>query len=97
MAKAILVIDEMPNDCYECNFAIDLCHGTIPPQEYYNKRPSWCPLKPMPEKLHVEVNRIEDLMPSEFDIDKLSLKIRLDTDKLFALGWNACLKEIENG
>lgn len=48
--KAILVIDEMPTNCYECNFAIDLCHGTIPSQEYYNKRPSWCPLKPMLEK-----------------------------------------------
>lgn len=48
--KAILVIDEMPTNCYECNYAIDLCHGTIPPQKYYNKRPSWCPLKPMPER-----------------------------------------------
>ena len=45
--KAILVID-MPKGCCECNCAIDLCHGTIPSQEWYNKRPSWCPLKPMP-------------------------------------------------
>lgn len=47
--KAILVID-MPKGCCECNCAIDLCHGTIPSQEWYNKRPSWCPLRPIPDK-----------------------------------------------
>ena len=50
MTKAILVID-MPEGCTECNCAIDLCHGTIPSQEWYKKRPSWCPLRPMPEQM----------------------------------------------
>ena len=57
--KAILVID-MPKGCCECNCAIDLCHGTIPSQEWYNKRPSWCPLKPMPRKKQISLREDYD-------------------------------------
>lgn len=104
--KTILVIDDMPNCCTACPFfefindyeddcrtRCNVKFGRI--NEYgTDVRPKWCPLKPMPEKLYVEANSIEDLMPSEFDMDKFVLKIRLDADKLCALGWNACLKEI---
>ena len=92
--KAILVIDDMPNSCDKCEVR---CDGYTA-KEYSEKgikRPSWCPLKPIPEKLRIEASRIEDVMSSEFDIDKLTLKIQLDTDKLFALGWNACIEELE--
>ena len=103
--KAILVLD-MPRSCAECTLRTSLeanylhCIATLPrlkidPMTAHHIKEHRCPLKPMPEKLHVEANKIEDVMPAEFDIDKLSLKIRLDTDKLFSLGWNACIEEIE--
>ena len=59
--KAILVID-MPKGCCECNCAIDLCHGTIPSQEWYDKRPSWCPLKPIPSFKAVDLNDTRDVV-----------------------------------
>ena len=72
--KAILVLEEMPAGCLRCHLAIDHCHGTIPPEKYYDKRPSWCPLKEMPKR-----------------------KIEWNEDKpsYYAMGWNACVEEIE--
>lgn len=93
--KAILVLD-MPNECDGCpclNQKLWECQADKK-RRSSDERPSWCPLKPLPEKLYVEANSIEDVMPSEFDIDKFALKIRLDADKLCALGWNACIDEI---
>ena len=75
--KAILVID-MPKGCCECNCAIDLCHGTIPSQEWYNKRPSWCPLKPIPEKKEIK---------NIFQYRGLAEQYRKE-------GWNECIEEI---
>ena len=54
----------------------------------------------MPQKKEVEVNRIEDIMHTEYSIEdiftnKYIATIRLATDKLISLGWNACLEEIE--
>ena len=99
MAKAILVID-VPKDCEHCELMADYAEDwsrcsitNIPIRDGKAKKD--CPLKSMPKKLHVDANRIEDVMSSEFDIDKLTLKIQLDTDKLFTLGWNACLEELE--
>ena len=98
--KAILVID-MPESCTSCLLGIYhkrwFCLKTLKDIEITDRYhiPDWCPLKPLPEKLYVEANRIEDLMPSEFDMDKLALKIQLDADKIFAFGWNKCLEEIE--
>ena len=97
--KAILVIDT-PNNCSEC----PCCNEGECGNKYKgyvgdyigwnNGRPSWCPLKPMPEPIYVEANKIEDIMHTKFSIEDISAKIRLDTDKIFSLGWNACLKEI---
>ena len=78
--KAILVID-MPKGCCECNCAIDLCHGTIPSQEWYNKRPSWCPLRPMPEKHNCGEKTSE------------AGKIY----EAWCWGWDACIDEITGG
>ena len=96
--KAILVIDEMPNSCDKCEVR---CDGYTA-KEYFEKnikRPDWCPLKPMPQKKEVEVNEIEDIMHTEYSIEdiytnKYVATIRLATDKLISLGWNACLDEI---
>ena len=79
--KAILVID-MPKGCCECNCAIDLCHGTIPSKEWYNKRPSWCPLRPMPNDYPpYEKTRKQDFYTEEeFDA--------------YEKGWNDCIDSI---
>ena len=78
--KAILVID-MPKGCCECNCAIDLCHGTIPSQEWYNKRPSWCPLRPMPEKKSIELACQKEDAGNEYGAGLI-------------VGWNDCIDEI---
>lgn len=54
------------------------------------------PLKPMPEKKVVTVKRIEDIQSYSITevADKISAKIILKTDEVFALGWNACLDSI---
>ena len=52
--KAILVIDEMPVSCDKCEVR---CDGYTA-KEYAEKgikRPSWCPLKPMPKKFNDDV------------------------------------------
>lgn len=48
--KAILVLDEMPENCFKCKLQdwancriVKGCHTG-------NTRPDWCPLNPMPEK-----------------------------------------------
>lgn len=58
--------------------------------------PKWCPLKPMPEKKVVTVNKIEDIQSYSITevADKISAQIILKTDEVFALGWNACIDEI---
>lgn len=66
--KAILVIDEMPNQCLECPCYRQVRGNTLL-LEYCNaneKRltwqevvevPEWCPLKPMPEKRKRELHQ----------------------------------------
>ena len=64
--KAILVIDEMPKNCSDCwlhrneysdyeKVWEDICHNAehechVLSKANYIKRPSWCPLKPMPDR-----------------------------------------------
>lgn len=108
--KAILVID-MPTSCNKCpcsrwrnieDFDDDGIYCMADGGQYgavnnYDGVPDWCPLKPMPEKKEVEVNEIEDIMHPSFDdiYTKHIVTIRLATDKLISLGWNACIEEIE--
>lgn len=101
MPKSILVIDT-PRSCQECRLLDDpnwYCMGYHEACDLsgIHNRPSWCPLKPMPTKKEVEVNEIEDIMhPSFEDIyTKHIVTIRLATDKLISLGWNACIDELE--
>jgi hypothetical protein len=58
MAKAVLVMD-MPKRCADCQLRCSIevnepfCYSTmqnVTEEEYYKEKPSWCPLKPMPEK-----------------------------------------------
>lgn len=60
MSKAILVID-MPRYCNECPICASYQTGAFSPREYWcvasenigvdpDKKPDWCPLRPLPEK-----------------------------------------------
>ena len=56
--KSRLVLD-MPKDCRRCQLMVDrFCYG-IPMDEVHdsisiNERPSWCPLRPLPQKKEIE-------------------------------------------
>ena len=106
--KAILVIDN-PKSCEKCYYRFigndnsSYCGLT---KTFMNRKTDvtkeidvCCPLRPMPKKKEVEVNEIEDIMHTEYSIEdiytnKYVATIRLATDKLISLGWNACLDEI---
>lgn len=79
MAKGIVVVDDIPVICAECDFA------TITPNKeclrceaknriIYNAKPDWCPVRVLPEMAHHE-----DYCDNG----------RYDK------GWNDCLSEIE--
>ena len=66
--KAILVI-EMPSACKECPLRVSIdesiCVKTlqdITDKEYFEERPDWCPLKPMPEKRVVQSTDVDDFL-----------------------------------
>lgn len=55
--KAILVLNEMPSACKECplraSIDTNFCVKTlldVTDKEYYEQKPDWCPLRPMPQK-----------------------------------------------
>ena len=74
--KAILVIDKMPKNCSDCwlhhneycdyeKVWEDICHNAehechVLSKTNYIKRPSWCPLKPMPTKMRTDGDDIEE-------------------------------------
>lgn len=108
--KAILVIDK-PESCDDCPLMhsyFDNGYGWV--KEcigsgendciVFNKKiEDYCPLKPLPRKKEVEVNKIEDIMHTEFQTidvisDKYIANIKLETDKLIAIGYNGCIDEI---
>ena len=70
--KAVLVID-MPEGCNECPCAIDICFGTLPPNDYYKKKPSWCPLRPLPQE-GTEYDVIDTKTGKYADLQKIALK-----------------------
>ena len=75
--KAILVIDNMPVQCDKCEVR---CDGYTA-KEYAEKsikRPSWCPLKPIPEKRNCGKKTSEAGKIFE----------------AWCWGWDACIDEI---
>ena len=56
MTKGIILID-MPESCYECEYTCNnqWCELTdssdIEKYIFAKKKPDWCPIKPMPEKI----------------------------------------------
>lgn len=89
MSKAVLVIDEMPDNCFKCKlcqFAFDselfedgeayCVYESESIQENFDNesKPEWCPLRALPEKKSIE-NK-SDIGVAVFG------------------GWNACIDEI---
>lgn len=83
MSKAILVID-MPDDCFECNFCVEMAAQdrcvAVGERIFTIKKPDWCPLKPVPEKYDIEAEKNK---PHD-----------RDCDWEFESGYNVCLDEI---
>ena len=50
--KAILVLDEMPENCFKCKLQDWANCRIVKGCHIGNARPDWCPLKPAPEKRH---------------------------------------------
>lgn len=95
MDKSVLVIDT-PQNCSECwlhreeysdfeKIWEDICHNAehethVLSKTNYKRKPSWCPLKPLPEKkTHSEAEFWGNSMQG--DIREIE-------------GWNKCLKAI---
>ena len=81
--KAILVLDEMPKSCCDCCLTDGEWSKCVVEwrDEEYNKRPSWCPLKPMPKKMNEEDYR---------------QKVNGNGDYYEqVIGWNACIEELD--
>ena len=85
MGKGIIVLDEIPEKCNQCNFWF--AKATVPVEyrcmglqreitenELTKKKPDWCPINQMPEKIEV---------------------LKYPHSMKFSRGWNACLDEIE--
>ena len=87
MTKGIIVLDEIPEKCNQCNFWF--AKATVPVEyrcmglqreitenELTKKKPDWCPIKKIPERIDEH-------------------NTHYDSDYYRAEGWNACLDEIE--
>lgn len=69
MNKAVLILD-MPSSCKECPCWYICCYTpkciilnkSLETNEIYEKKPDWCPLKPMPEKKPHTQSFLEDFI-----------------------------------
>lgn len=81
--KAILVLDEMPKSCTDCPLINEEWSKCM--VEWRNeddeKRPSWCPLRPLPYKKSY--------------VDYFIDRSNGNENRSYWAGWNACIKEIE--
>lgn len=82
MAKGIIVVDDIPVICAECNFAHltqnkQYFHCDAKNKTVYNAKPDWCPIQEMPKR------RTGYLIDTERHKDN------------YKHGWNDCLSEIE--
>lgn len=86
MAKAILVMDDMPECCADCYFGhfergtkeLNLVCGATGEDANNVGKPDWCPLRELPEKMEVcgKYPQPGKPVPS------------------YRLGWNACIDKI---
>lgn len=78
MTKGIIVLNDIPVICAECDFASLKCSGkylwcNIKKEFCNNSKPDWCPIKPAPERA---------------DHEDYCDNGRYDK------GWNDCLNEV---
>lgn len=73
MSKAVLVMDYLPTRCCDCELENDIklnktiCHVSlrdISDSEYSQKKPDWCPLRELPEKMPELKSGYEDISTS---------------------------------
>lgn len=87
MAKAVLVMDDMPECCADCYCGyferdtkeLNLVCGATGEDANNVGKPDWCPLRELPE-------RKEKLPVEKYEFGRLG--------KAFVSGWNACLDKI---
>lgn len=82
MAKGIVVVDDIPVICAECDFAHltqnkQYFHCDVKNKTVYNAEPDWCPIQEMPKR------RTGYLIDTERHKDN------------YKHGWNDCLSKIE--
>lgn len=83
MSKAILVLDDMPKSCMECdifNHEYLTCLGLKVNFKDIDKVQSWCPLKHLPQKRILPKDQVNGTNYGE--------------EPWFSDGYNACLDEI---
>ena len=90
MSKAILVMDNMPDKCGECECSycdyddphLNLICAVAGDNVSGSDKPDWCPLRPMPEKkpLKGNVSNIQRMM-----------------EEMGSVSWNACIDAIGGG
>lgn len=91
MAKAVLIMDDMPECCADCccgyferdSKELNLICGATGEDANNVGKPDWCPLRELPEK------KVAD---KRLAISPLTEGQLNDFEK----GWNACLDAIEN-
>lgn len=97
MSKAVLVLDEMPSCCEDCRFTDSggdvccLCNKDISEHEYETKKPTWCPLRELPEKKTFNGAMEEAIEQDCFDTDSSQDYTYLSG---VVSGWNRCINEI---
>ena len=88
MAKAVLIMDEMPEDCTMCKFwnsKDNECYATGIEELSLNSeeaKPDWCPLRKLPERMEV---------CGTYNAAYYAKGGKMPSYKI---GWNACLDEI---
>lgn len=88
MAKAVLVMDDMPECCADCACSyfergskeLNLICGATGEDANNVGKPDWCPLRELPER--------ETEMIDAEDLGRDYVRGTMD-------GWNACLEEID--
>ena len=90
MSKAILVMDNMPDKCGECECSycdyddphLNLICAVVGDNVSGSDKPDWCPLREMPEKL-----------PLQGDVSDLQKML----EEMRRASWNACIDSIGGG
>ena len=90
MSKAILVMDNMPDKCGECECSycdyddphLNLICAVVGDNVSGSDKPDWCPLREMPEKL-----------PLQGDVSDLQKML----EEMRRASWNACIDAMIGG